>query len=351
MEDILYGISAFRYHRTPSQVRALLPCIPQKESDKRREAFKKHPLVCEITGLPAHLMVRSRSEMTGARSVKSHLMTGSLPFGSVKETEFGLSVSSPLLTLLQLAQSVSEIHLVMAMYEMCGSFAVFKPSAAIEEMLAQEGSVFQLADSWRRVCSQNGRPSDLWQRPPLVSIEELNNFAYEVKERRKGAKFLEAAKLVTGITASPFEAQLSILLSFPRRKGGEEIRCFENNKRIALSRKASLISGKNSCYADLLFEERVHGRPVIVECQGAIAHGSEKSLMSDSDRTMALQEMGYDVLPLTYGQIVNPRNFDIFRRLLFKRLGLRYRDKTPEALMQEHELRRNLFIDWSTLGT
>lgn len=351
MTDVLYGISAFRFHRTPPQIRALFPPVPQVETDKRREAFKAHPLIREITGLPVHLMVESRAAMTGAECLTSHLATGPLPFGSVVETDLGLSVASPLMTLYQLAQTVSEVHLVMAMYEMCGTFSVFKPTNAIEEMAALSSMPLEGAGSWQRVCGQNGRRSDLWRRPPLIELDELSRFANEVKGKRKGAMFAKAASLVTGVVASPFEAQLSILLSFSRRKGGEGLSRLENNKRVALSRKATLLSGKCCCYADLLFEGYDCERPVVIECQGAVAHASEKMLMADSDRTTALQEMGYDVILLTYGQIANARNFDVVRRLLFKKLGIRYREKTPDAVYREHELRRNLFIDWETLGS
>lgn len=350
MEDILYGISAFRYHRTPPRARALLPRVLMPSEDSCRSSFRKHPLFAEITGFPVHLMVGSRANRTNAVSVAAHLMTGPLPFGSVAETELGIFVSSPMLTLFQLAQTLSEVQLVMAMYEFCGTFTVFKPTARIGELLDSSALALKLVDGWERVHGSDGRPSDLWKRPPLVEIEELRKFAFEMRSKRNGLKFLKAAELVTGIVASPFEAQLSMLLAAPRRMGGEGLSSFSNNARILLSSRARRLAGKTSCYADLLFEGHDGQSPVIVECQGRVVHGPIDAVMSDSDRTTALQEMGYDVVLVTYGQILDSKCFDTLRRLLFRKLGLLYVDKTRGQVAAESELRRNLFIDWSTLG-
>lgn len=350
MEDTLYGISAFRYYRVPPHVLGMFPMLPYPETDRRRASFRNHPLISEVVGFPVHLMVDSRAKRTGAECLHQHLVCGELPFGSICETDLGISVASPMLALHQLAQSMSETHLLMAMYELCGTFSVFKPTPMIGRLIEQGTVGMQLGDTWRRVISPSGVPSDLWQRPPLVDPHELQRYARKLKGRRNAAVTRKVADMVTGVVASPFEAQLSILLSTPRKNGGEDLVSFTNNARIALSRDASRVAGKVCCYADFLFEGAKSGHPLVVECQGKVAHASEGAIISDFDRATALQEMGYDVLMLSYSQIADARNFDIVRRLIFKKLGLRYRDKSPEQRRAEQELRRNLFIDWSTLG-
>ena len=72
--------------------------------------------------------------------------------------------------------------------------------------------------------------------------------------------------------------------------------------------------------------------------------------MSDSDRATALQQMGYNVMLLTYQQIADAKNFDIVRHMLFEEIGLKYREKTERQLDAQRNLRRELFIDWNTLG-
>lgn len=72
--------------------------------------------------------------------------------------------------------------------------------------------------------------------------------------------------------------------------------------------------------------------------------------MSDSDRATALQQMGFSVMLLTYQQIADEKNFEIVKRMLFEEIGLEYREKTERQLDAQCGLRRELFIDWNTLG-
>ncbi len=72
--------------------------------------------------------------------------------------------------------------------------------------------------------------------------------------------------------------------------------------------------------------------------------------MSDSDRATALQQMGFNVMLLTYQQIADEKNFEIVKRMLFEEIGLEYREKTERQLDAQRSLRRELFIDWNTLG-
>ena len=349
--DILYGASAFRYHRTPPQVLALMPPVPQAEGDRCRFELRRHSLIRDVLSLPLHLLAIDKADRTPALYSSRHLQSGELPFGSVLETEHGIGVSSPAMTLFQLARSLSVTHVAMAMYEMCGSFAVFNLSKLPQELASQVDVATPLcASAWRNARGSDGKPSDLWNRPPLVELAELEQLAKDMKGQRGCRVFEQALGRVTGIVASPFEAQLSLLLATPRSAGGEGLKSFSNNARIALSGKATRLAGRYSCYADLLFEETGDKKPLIVECQGRLVHGGADASLSDSDRATALQQMGYNVMLLTYQQIADTKNFDIVRRMLFEEIGLRYREKTERQLDAQLELRRELFVDWSTLG-
>lgn len=351
MEETLCDISAFRLHRTPPQVLALMPRIPAAQTDKTRHKLKQHPLVQHVLGPTVHLMVTERRKRSSAKCIQSHLASTELPFGCVQETELGASVTSPLFTLLQMASHVSEEHLIMAMYEFCGSFAVFKPSPEIELLLAAaQESCTPAPGSWKRVANQDGKPTDLWRRKPLISLDELHQFAIITKGMRGNRRFAKAAKVVTGVTASPFEAQASILFAQSRRKGGEGFPAFYNNQRIALSPTAAMLADRSTCYADLLFERQRNKKPLIIECQGRVAHDSIKSAVSDANRIVALQHMGYEVVLLSYEQIAEADRFNAVKNVIADQLGITRKRKSANLRKREHNLRRNIFIDWSTLA-
>ena len=141
-----------------------------------------------------------------------------------------------------------------------------------------------------------------------------------------------------------------MLFSTQRCKGGEGFSGFVNNERIPLSTSARRIYGKSTCYADLLFDVPNGASPLIVECQGKVVHDDYDSAISDSDRTTALQQMGFTVMPLTYRQISDRANFDTVRRMVARQIGVAYRSKNTKEIRCEIDLRRNIFIDWTTLG-
>ena len=330
----------------------LCPPLPSLQPGGRRQDLHEHPLVSEVMGLPLHTLAQSRSARPRSVSLKPHLLTGDIPFGAIQATPLGVDATSPLLTLFHLARHIPETHLIMALYEFCGWFTVFKPTPRIEALLheAERSSLIDSSFGWRRTRNAAGAPSDLWQRPPLIDLEELIDFANAMSDRRGGPAFLRAARQVTGITASPFEAQASMLLSLPRLQGGEGLTGIVNNQRIALTREAARLSGKTTCYADIFFE-RSEAAPLVIECQGKSAHANVAAVISDSDRTTALQHMGYDVILLTYSQIARQSQFHIARKLIASKLGISLRDKTPRLEKAENELRRDLFIDWNMLGS
>ena len=212
MDDMLCDISAFRYHRIPPQVLAIMPDLPDSADDPRREHLCEHPLVTHFLGTPLHVLAQGSCGRKGDRIVR-HVWNGERPFDSVRQTEFGLDVASPLFTLLTLASSVSNERLIMCMYEMCGTFAVCKIAPQVKSALEQAyGSRWSDARSgWENVKDVSGNPTDLWKRPPLIELSELTEFVDKVRRLRGAKSFIRAAKCITGVAASPLEVQASML--------------------------------------------------------------------------------------------------------------------------------------------
>ena len=351
MSEVFCGPTAFKLHRIPPQVIGLCPPLPQARGDKNRTELRSHPVVREILGTPLHRLVFSRNELSNGKLFRDHFWSGECPFGSIWEHELGVSVASPAMTLLGLASTIPFPQLLMAVYEMCGGFAVFRPSEAIEETMRKywHGGTERLG-FWKRVMPTKGAPTSLWMRPPLLDLEELKRFASEVAGHRGARPLAEATELMTGPCESPFEVQTSLLLGLPRRLGGMGFTDIENNKVIRLSSDARALCGKSTCRADIYLEARGAHRPVDIECQGAMVHDSGESAISDSRRTAALQSMGIDVVPVTFDQVSDPRGFDALTALVAKRSGRRLARKTEGLQRRELDLRRNVFIDWGTLG-
>lgn len=210
MDEIVCANSAFRYWRCPPQVRDLYPRLPNSEEGWR--ALSQAPFVTDILKTPIITAASTRSNLHSdiRRTIRwAEAYKGNVSF----DTDMGFSVTDPLNTLFTMTRSVSQIDLVLAMYEFCGWFSVFKPSTAVDlaleqadtnELCTSTDKLFELNETqeeapWKRVytrVNQNGTNNDqseqensesekndrgkgtsLWMRKPLVEIEELRRFA------------------------------------------------------------------------------------------------------------------------------------------------------------------------------
>lgn len=352
MDRLLCAQTSFRFHRVPPQILQLYPPMPSTFQDSNHIKLFKSPIVADLLGTPLHRIARSSTNQGKTTCYRTHVLREELPFGCIQETEHSFSVASPLYTLLTMAPLVSRVELLMAAYELCGTFAVFHPNERTEYLLdsAYRQGFIPLGAGWARVKDARNNETDLWRREPLVTIDELASFAHAATGMH-GAKNLHwVARHLTGICASPFEVQASILLGMPRRLGGMGL-AISNNERIVLDKQARTIYPRSCCYADIFIAGTEGHPPLDIECQGRLAHASEIALLSDADRLAALESMGIGVLPLTYRQFSDIESYRAAKRLIARKLNMKLRPKTKEQERVEERLHKEVFIDWETLAS
>ena len=384
MDEIVCANTAFRYWRCPPQVRDLYPRLPSPEDGWR--ALAQSPFVTDVLKTPIitttvpggvnyHSGLRTTIHCDDASGVDSAL-----------ETTMSFRVTNPLATLFTMARFVSPTDLVLAMYEVCGWFSVFEPTAAAEAELdkgkdavenASTESLFELDESqdeaqWKRVYARvkvkeqvkakgaygkkktkevtKLKGTSLWMRKPLIELHELHEYARKMKSRKWGTKFFNAAQIVTGIAASPLEVAGILLLSLPRSRGGSGFRNVFVNDFTPLTASAKSIAGQKVCYGDIVIVNSAIMKAGILEIQGEVIHGSGAVLDHDAKRMTALQSMGYDVLLVTHDMLNDAEQLDAIVRSLCSRLELRYRCKTKIQRTRETELRANVLCNWLEIG-
>lgn len=384
MDEIVCANTAFRYWRCPPQVRDIYPRLPSPEDGWR--ALAQSPFVTDVLKTPIitttvpggvnyHSGLRTTIHCDDASGVDSAL-----------ETTMSFRVTNPLATLFTMARFVSPTDLVLAMYEFCGWFSVFEPTAAAEAELdkgkdaaenASTESLFELDESqdeaqWKRVYARvkvkeqvkakgaygkkktkevtKLKGTSLWMRKPLIELHELHEYARKMKSRKWGTKFFNAAQIVTGIAASPLEVAGILLLSLPRSRGGSGFRNVFVNDFTPLTASAKSIAGQKVCYEDIVIVNPTIMKAGILEIQGEVIHGSGAVLDHDVKRMTALQSMGYDVFLVTHDMLNDAELLDAIVRSLCSRLELRYRCKTKIQRTRETELRANVLCNWLEIG-
>lgn len=200
------------------------------------------------------------------------------------------------------------------------------------------------------MASEESILSDLWQRPPLLSLEELREFVAKHEGEWGVEKLGRAVNRAFAGARSPFEVQAALSFDTPRRAGGEGFDLIGLNEEIPLSMQARSISHQNRCYADLLFSGPEGCPGVIVECQGRSVHGASGKTDGDVRRVSALETDGYRMMLITYDMLANVDAYHRVVRLLADKMGFAYVPKSEFLLKREEAFRRELFVNWNELG-
>lgn len=352
MGQVICGASAFELYRIPPQVTLLFPEFPCFSTCRQRRAISQSNDLDPWLKLPIHTLCSDPSIRTRSSAIRDHVWSGDLPRAAIWENnDIGVRYTSPLMTLLTLAPLIPAHRLTMATYELCGSFAVYTPSKEVQhELDSLRDQRLTWEGGWRQVYDHAGKATSLWHREPLITLHELRRFCEASKGMRGHRQLSQAARAITGITASPLEVQASMLLSLPQRLGGEGLGPILNNHPIPLNRDARILAGRSTCYADILFPEN-NTRPAIdIELQGHMIHDGGRAGGIDSNRMLGLKHMGVEVIMVTAEQLYDPARLHRLSAHLSSLLGIRRKAKSPRMEAAERDLRCELFSDWGQLA-
>lgn len=252
METVIAGLSAFRYHRIPPRILQALDEPLDISTISGRIGLGHREKYLLYLETPLGILVRSRSEYHRSRGMNRTLWEGALPPGAIWEIDSYLKVTSPAFTLFLLASRMNRYRLAMAMYELCGSFTVFKTLPQhfdLARTLAQLPK--RLSDGWWPVVDERGNITELWRRPPLVTVEELCSMAEQVHGRKGYRAFTRTIDEIRGVTASPLEARAAMRLCGSRLYGGEGFGLVELNRRVAFNRAARAVTDGSCGFVDM----------------------------------------------------------------------------------------------------
>ncbi len=302
------------------------------------------PLLSLCSDGPFDVLSTYKGEVRESDLVRPRLWRQDLPAGSIRAATDIFGVTSPEFTLQQVAAHKNFGQTLLLATEFCGCFSVFhtpEPMAGIIQRLCDQGRLPKIG-GWAPCLDSNGALTDLWSRDPLTTPTALQRFAAQTESPRGRERLARAAKYVVADAASPFEAQVGVLLGLPPRCGGAGLDGFVHNKRIGLTPDAALIAQRNCCFCDLYWDEGVD-----LECHSKTWHAAVDSQLSDFSREAALDLMGIDVVPVTHEQVSSKRKLDAIARIVAAKLGRSLRSKNATERKTEARLRTEVLdFDW-----
>ncbi len=318
MDIVISHRTALRYWRTYAEDVAALPRArnahgmprPLALTDELRSELAKlgiHP----SPERPTDMLFAGKRTRSRATYLRAHYTTRPLPTGSLIRLSPHVLITSPELTLLQLASDMTDGQLLLAGAEFCGTYSLF---------------------------AKDGHPlPNPEERRPLTSAALLaktaENLGYGPRSRVR-----RLLHYVVDGAASPMEARLAYLLAMPRTRGGFGLPQPALNAEIPLSPAARAVYPHALCRVDLYWLEEKFA----LEYDGRSSH--EEKLASDAARIAALRIEGVEVLAVTAGQFYNDRALAQIAELVAKRLHYRIRaDVNGErCIVARRKLRREL---------
>ncbi len=313
MQIVLSHATAFLYWRSfTGKVSALPHAVLPSGPDSRPKLTSE--LQGELAALgikiseskAIHCMIAENNNCSKTANIHCHWTAQPLPDGAILRISPNVSVVSPELCFLQLAQSLPPGRLILAGTELCGTYALTGAK-------------------------------DLESRRPLTSGESLKRFAELFVHVSGARKAREAASHVFDGAASPMEAKLTLLLCLPATLGGFGLPRPVLNFPIPLKPEARALYHVKTCRPDLYWKDA----RLDVEYDGD-THEGEESHLKDTARVMALMAHGLDVIVLTYPQLANPEAFRVSVEVIAKKLHHRVRIRVANFPERQAKLRKEL---------
>lgn len=272
----------------------------------------EHPLVrAGILTPPVHVLALEDRHPSAAMRIHP---VHALPAGSVRvlalpEYHEPLFVTSPELTLIHMAQSLSFSRAVHLGYEFCGTFA-----------------------------PDDSQPYGMRTRALLTTPEKLAAYF----EKADGVRGIKAARpllphILKG-SASPRESTLAELLTLPYMRGGSKIDHPVMNAVIPIPQRSRWATDRSSLRCDLLWPDKL----VAVEYDSTLCHTGAERIADDASRKNALEALGLTVVTATWKQVVDFQEYNRFARSVAKHLGARIRPACTDYTARQFALRREL---------
>lgn len=201
--------------------------------------------------------------------VRQHKTPCNLPAGSFyKYTDIDVFVSSPELTLVQLARNLNDIEWIKIASRFCSCFTLCQSSI-----------------------------SGIIERPALTSVQRLYSYFKRAHSLRGAVTAQKLLKYITINALSPREISLALALQLPYRFGSYAQPKPLLNQLVRFSPQAKQVGRARFACIDLVWEASKYG----LEYNGEIAH--QQKTDKDIARLTALREMGYHVDIITKTQL------------------------------------------------
>ena len=283
--------------------------VPHNATVREDELGQAHSMVgSPLFSKPLHALVPHAAQRRRQSELVQHVVTAQLPGGSFCRIAPNVCVTSPELTFVQAATSLSLPSLVRFGMGLTGRYRL--PANPDEKL--RYGS-------------------------PHMSVNSLRAFLKAVGSVNGKQLAEKAVGFLVENSASPWESIVCELSCLPRRLGGYAISQPVLNPDLDASRQ-DISYNMFGRIGDLVWP----AHRLVLEYCGSYHYESDEQRRLDDERRTRLEQDGWTVLVLTHRTVMSYSQFDAVMRNVAKITGKRIDKPTQRQFDKRLELRKEL---------
>lgn len=264
-------------------------------------------------------------------AVRPHLDSRALPANSLLSVAKGVYAVSPALAVVQYAEDHAWQEVLGLTMELCGTFS-------LPDEPPDCGPVGWGSEAVEISGAGGERPAGGYVgSEPVLTTRQLKRYLSYAKDIRGLPCARRAAEFALDRAASPMEAIMAAMFHAPMSAGGFNIKDMQLNRRMEFSHDAVLASGMPYAVLDAY----IAAADAALEYNGHY-HDAPSSRVHDEKRTCGLAAMGILTIPVNDEQLRNIDALEAIARILYRRMGKRFRYSTEGYHNKQTELLNHL---------
>ncbi len=315
---VRYGMLPWREISPVEERRALDRCVPNARNIDEAELVRLGCLDADqasaLADSPIDLLTSRGQNIRKTSFVNCHVIIARTPQGTLRLISGNVYSVSPALIAVQAACSLSMAHEIALIQELCGSFSMTPGSDTAER---SEDPSYSEAE-------------------PVLSLKELKQYT-----KTTGISGTRPCRKALGVALenarSPMESIAAAMFHAPHAYGGFNVRDMRLNCRVDFSRNAQAASSMPYAVCDTF----IPSARIALEYNGSY-HDQYGARIHDEKRNAGLAAMDIQVVALNSEQLKNIEALEAIARLIYRRSGKRYQNRTKGRAVKQIELLNGL---------
>ena len=292
MKCLISHATAFEYWRLVGMPGIRVPRKSAARVPPASASIKPIEKLAEVGLLSYPLHATTSRKAKRSKRAVYHYRPTPLSLGSVYLLSKDVAITSPELTLAQIASAFTIPEIAGLASEFCGFYSPL-----------------------------DSTPSGLVKRDRLTSIDRLSSSLERMGKVNGSQATTRALRYAFDRSRSPMETAVGLLLTLPRNYGGYAAHGAVINQRVRLDAVSRKATGRETLEPDILWPES----KVCIEYDSVEFHTDEWRISNDARRKNALLSAGYKTVTLTAKQARSSSAMGLVARHVLKQQGKRQR--------------------------